>query len=204
MANEDRFEGVDFVIEVPRSKIDYSKQSSDPLLNKNNVSQHYYDVKEKQKLNLSIASSDRNGQPRTLEELQEIQNRIMGRDPNFSKLPAAEKEKIMFRELQDWQFSQMPSLKELEEEFKKPVTVSVDSLDKADTVGTDKPHINLKSNNVRLEIVSDGRTITFNNHDELVKYREAVKKQNENANKKTTVEIKAKIASDLHDSREFE
>ena len=204
MADEDRFEGVDFVIEVPRSKIDYSKPSNDPLLNKNNVSQHYYDVKEKQKLNLSIASSDRNGQPRTLEELQEIQNRIMGRDPNFSKLPAAEKEKIMFRELQDWQFSQMPSLKELEEEFKKPVTVSVDSLDKADTVGTDKPHINLKSNNVRLEIVSDGRTITFNNHDELVKYREAVKKQNENANKKTTVEIKAKIASDLHDSREFE
>lgn len=204
MEAQDKFEGVDFIIEVPKAKTDFSKLNKDPKLNENNISQHYYEIQNREKPNLKNITADRNGNERSLEELQAIQNRIMGRDPNFANLPAAKKEEIMFKEIQDWHFSQMPSLETLREEFNKPVTVEVDSLNKSDTVGVGNPHVNLKANNVRLEIASDGKTITFNNQEELQKYREAVKNQNKINSKKEVEVRKATAAAELHEDRDFE
>ena len=99
MEAQDKFEGVDFIIEVPKAKTDFSKLNKDPKLNENNISQHYYEIQNREKPNLKNITADRNGNERSLEELQAIQNRIMGRDPNFANLPAAKKEEIMFKEI---------------------------------------------------------------------------------------------------------
>ena len=152
----------------------------------------------------TIIMSDRNGKPPTTEQLQEIQNKIMGRVPNFSSLPREQKEKIMFDEIQNYHFSHMPSLEELEAENKKAMVVQVDSLNKADLVGTDKPHINIKAQNVRLEIASDGKTITFNNQEVLAKYREAVKNQNTATAANNIQAKKVNSAQIMHDERVFE
>ena len=197
---EAKFADVEFVIEPPKSK--YKDDKSVPMTN--NISKHANEIKNKQAMSPAIIMSNRNGVPPTTEQLQEIQNKIMGRAPNFSSLPREEKEKIMFDEIQNYHFSHMPSLEELQKENKKEMIVEVDSLNKADLVGVDKPHINIKSEQVRLEIASDGRTITFNNQEVLSQYREALKKEKYDISKEKSQMKKIEAAQSMHDERTFE
>lgn len=194
------FDEVEFVIEAPKSK--YVDDKKVPA--QNNISKHYNEIQNKQSLNPSIILSDRKGQLPTQEELQEIQNRIMGRSANFSKLSREEKEKIMFEEIQNWHFSNMPSIEEMEENRKKEMIVQVDSLNKADLYGPNKPHINIKSENVKLEIASDGRTIRFNNREVLSQYRDALRNQKDKTIEKQKEIKKINDAQTMHEERVFE
>lgn len=152
--------------------------------------------------NISSLMADRHNNPPSQEELQKFQNRLMGRSENFSKLPKEEKEKIMFQELQNWYFDSMPSIDDMKKELEKnPLTCEVNSLNPEDTKGINNQHINLKSQNVRLTVVSDGKTITFNNDKLLSEYRAAVKKENEKKNDMSDVK---KRGQELHDYLVFE
>ena len=55
MEAQDKFEGVDFIIEVPKAKTDFSKLNKDPKLNENNISQHYYEIQNREKPNSSVS-----------------------------------------------------------------------------------------------------------------------------------------------------
>lgn len=146
--------------------------------------------------------TDRNGNPPTVEQMQDMQNRLMNRDPNFSNLPKEKKEKIMFEELQNWFFKDMPSIEQMKEEVKKhPLTYEVKSLEKQDTVGYKNQHINLLSEDVTLTVVSDGKKINFNNKELLEQYRNAV--NNQEIAKDSISDVQARgVAS--HSSRKFD
>lgn len=146
--------------------------------------------------------TDRNGVPPSPEKLQEFQNRLMGRSKDFSKLPKEEKERIMFQEMQDWHFSQMPSIEQMKKEIQQhPLTFEVKSLNPNDTKGYKNQHINILSENVKLTIVSDGKTIKFNNKELLEQYREAVNKKEHPENQATEVQ---KRGAESHSTRVFE
>lgn len=199
-SEDEKFSGVEFVIDVPKPKsTDFDKG----VPQANNISKHYNEIQNKVPMNTSIIMSDRTGKPPTVEQLQDIQNRIMGRSANFKNLSKEEKEKIMFDEIQRYHFDNMPPLEKLIKENENQ-TLQVDSLDKADLVGPNKPHINIKAKNVRIEIASDGKTITFNNQEVLQKYREALANKNKTMTEEQKKAVKANNAQQIHDSREFE
>lgn len=151
---------------------------------------------------ISELLADRNGVPPTEKELQDFQNRLMGRSKDFSKLSQAEKERIMFEEMQNWHFSQMPSIDAMKKEIAEhPLTFEVKSLNESDTKGYNNQHINILSENVKLTVVSDGKTIKFNNKELLNEYREAVNKQN---NKSKEISEVQKRGVQAHSSRVFE
>ena len=143
----------------------------------------------------SIAAmlSDRNGNPPTQEQLQAFQNKLMGRNEN---------EKIMFKEMQDWHFSQMPKIEDMKKELEKnPLTFEVKSLNSNDTKGYQNQHVNILSENVKLTIVSDGKTINFNNKELLEQYRQAINKQKNP--KKQVSDVQARGA-ETHSNRIFD
>jgi len=153
---------------------------------------------------MSVAGlmSDRNGTPPTPEQMKEMQNRIMGRAPNFDKLPQAEKEKVMFQELQNWHFSQMPSIEEMKADIEKhPLTCEVKSFNEDDVKGYKNQHINLLAGNVSLSVVSDGKTIKFNNAELLEQYRNAVQNKE---NKENNMSDLQKRGQTSHSSRSFD
>ena len=152
----------------------------------------------------SIAAmlSDRNGNPPTQEQLQAFQNKLMGRNENFAKLSREEKEKIMFKEMQDWHFSQMPKIEDMKKELEKnPLTFEVKSLNSNDTKGYQNQHVNILSENVKLTIVSDSKTINFNNKELLEQYRQAINKQKNP--KKQVSDVQARGA-ETHSNRIFD
>ena len=151
---------------------------------------------------ISELMADRNGVPPTQEELQAFQNKLMGRSENFSKLPQSEKERLMFEELTSWHFNQMPSIEAMKKEIaENPLTFEVKSLDPNDTKGYNNQHINILSENVKLTVMSDGKTIKFNNKKLLEEYRDAINKK-ENKSKEPS-EIQ-KRGAQAHSSRVFE
>ena len=146
--------------------------------------------------------ADRNGVPPTQEQLQEFQNNLMGRHKDFSKLPREEKERIMFKELENWYFSKMPSIEDMKKDIEKhPLTCSVNSFNESDVKGVNNQHINIKSENVKLTVVSNGKTITFNNRELLEQYRQAVNNQKNNDKGASEVQKRGAIS---HNSRVFE
>ena len=84
--DEKKFEDVDFIIDD--GSVNLKKEINNSKL----------DIKDN-KVDLSSILKDRNGELPPIEVLQEIQNRLMGRPENFSKLSNDEKEKIIFKEI---------------------------------------------------------------------------------------------------------
>lgn len=156
-------------------------------------------------LDISELMRDRNGELPPIEKLQEIQNKIMGRSADFSKLSNEEKEKIIFKEIEDYHFKNMPSIEEMQKEVKNNyLTYTVEDInDPTKTVGLGNPHINIKQENIRLNILADSKTITFNNKELLEEYR---KKMNENTSKESDKNIsKAQMYGEIaHNERVFE
>ena len=151
---------------------------------------------------ISDLLADRHGNPPSQEELQKFQNRLMGRDPNFHKLPQAEKERILFQEMQDWHFQNMPSIEAMKKEVAEhPLNYEVKSLDSSDTKGYGNQHINILQENVRLTVVSDGKTLKFNNKELLEEYRNALNKEKELKKGASEVQQRGTIA---HNTRVFE
>ncbi len=146
--------------------------------------------------------SDRNGNLPSQEKLQEFQNRLMGRSKDFSKLSNEEKEKIMFQEMINWHFDQMPSIESMKKEIEEhPLTFEVKSLNENDVVGYKNQHVNLKSENVKLTVVSDGKTIKFNNRELMEQYRQALNNKDKKQNETPDVQ---KRGAQTHSSRVFE
>lgn len=144
--------------------------------------------------------ADRNGNPPSKEDMQEMQNRLMGRDPNFANLSNERKEQIMMEELQKWFFKDMPSIEKMKEELKAhPLTYEVKSFEKSDTVGYKNQHINILSENVALTVVSDGKTINFNNKELLEQYRKAINNKSGD-NDKDDIQSRGQVS---HSTREF-
>jgi len=172
--------------------------------NNNTIVSNDKSKKETEKLSASIMMANRLGEPPKLEDLQELQNRLMGRSENFSKLSNAEKEKILFEEMENWHFSKMPKIEDLQKEFKeKHVTYEVDSLDNPESLkGVGAPHINIKAESVRLAVMSDGKTITFNNKELLEQYRNNIEKKNNEV--LNTTKSAQNLCSKAHDERKFE
>ena len=146
--------------------------------------------------------SDRNGNPPSQEQLQAFQNKLMGRNENFAKLSKDEKEKIMFKEMQDWHFSQMPKIEDMKKELEKnPLTFEVKSLNPNDTKGYQNQHVNILSENVKLTIVSDGKSINFNNKELLEQYRQAI---NNKENPKKQISNVQERGAESHSTRVFD
>jgi hypothetical protein len=151
---------------------------------------------------ISDLLADRYGNPPSQEELQRFQNRLMGRDPNFHKLPQAEKERILFQEMQGWHFQNMPSIETMKKEVAEhPLNYEVKSLESGDTKGYGNQHINILQENVRLTVVSDGKTLKFNNKELLEEYRNALNKEKELKKGASEVQQRGTIA---HNTRVFE
>ncbi|MGL4949699.1 MAG: hypothetical protein ACRC5M_04895 [Anaeroplasmataceae bacterium] len=146
--------------------------------------------------------ADRNGNPPTQQELEQFQNRLMNRGDDFHKLSQADKEKIMFDEMVNWHFSTMPSIEQMKAEMlKNPVRYEVPSLNKEDNAGRNRTHINLKNENVDLVVISDGKTIKFNNKEKLEEYRQALKSSKEAKEDLTEVQKRGQI---MHNERVFD
>lgn len=151
---------------------------------------------------ISDLLSDRNGNPPSQEELQRFQNKLMGRSANFDKLPQAEKERIMFQEMQDWHFQNMPSIEAMKKEIaQNPLHYEVKSLESSDTKGYGNQHINILQENVNLTVVSDGKTLKFNNKELLETYRTALNKEKEKDHGANEVQKRGAVA---HSTRVFE
>lgn len=186
--DEKKFEDVDFIIDD--GSVNLKKEINNSKL----------DIKDN-KVDLSSILKDRNGEPPPIEVLQEIQNRLMGRPENFSKLSNDEKEKIIFKEIEDYHFSKMPKIEELEKEFKDNfVSYNVDSLNKENLVGLGNPHINIKAQNVKLSVLSDGKTIVFNNKELLEEYRKNINNKNNEDKKQNKIQ---EFGETAHNDRVF-
>ena len=96
----------------------------------------------------------------------------------------------------------MPKIEDMKKELEKnPLTFEVKSLNSNDTKGYQNQHVNILSENVKLTIVSDGKTINFNNKELLEQYRQAINKQKNP--KKQISDVQARGA-ETHSNRVFD
>jgi hypothetical protein len=104
--------------------------------------------------------------------------------------------------MQDWHFSQMPKIEDMKKELEKnPLTFEVKSLNSNDTKGYQNQHVNILSENVKLTIVSDGKTINFNNKELLEQYRQAINKKENSKNQVSNAQARG---AESHSTRVFD
>ena len=157
-------------------------------------------------------ATDRRGEQLSVEQMRELQNRIMKRPRDFESWPQTKKTEYLLNELQNYYLNQLPPIDEMKKQSDAIVReVSID--DDTNIKGVKAPRINIKSKQVALTLISDGKTITFNNQEALDAYREAIKRKNKEASvtgglidagrgNKSVVD--SNYGQELHKGREWE
>jgi hypothetical protein len=155
--------------------------------------------------NLGNIAKDRNGKPLEMNEMRNLQNRLMNRPPDFESWSTAKKNNFLLKELQNYHLSQLPPIEELTKlNDAAPTVITVDK----DTNIHDNtaPRVNLKAGNVLLTLVADNKTIAFNNREALDAYRNAIKVKNNEAMVKVDTKkvINAQLGNEIHKGRVWE
>ena len=154
---------------------------------------------------------DRKGQPLSVDEMRNIQNRLMKRPADFEKWSIPKKNDYLLKELQDYSLGQLPSLEELQELNKKMIPhIVVDG--ETNIHALNAPRVNLKAENVNLTLTADGKTLTFNNQQALAQYRESIRLKNEKVahdDKPITPNVGSKqidtnLGNEIHNNADWE
>lgn len=160
---------------------------------------------------LTEITKDRNGNPMGVTEMRQLQNRLMNRPADFAKWGIDQQNDYLLRELSEYHLNQLPPLEELKALHAKQVTPVIVDND-TNIHALDAPRVNIKAEHVALSLVSDGKTITFNNRQALEDYRAALAAKNEIPTKSAgiidekvaTKQVDQQLGEELHQNRKWE